>query len=306
MQLTSTCASLLAVEFFSGIGAFAQAANKTPVNVIAAFDQSEMANSIYEYNFGLKPNNRNLDTITAEEIPQADIWWISPPCTPYSVRGNRRDINDPRAKSLLNLIRILPMWKPRLVFLENVHGFINSQVHQLLISVLKSCSYHVQEYQLCPTQFGIPMRRPRHYIVASKNAISRVAIPPMVHRSMLITEFLDLENPVDLLVDNGDVQRYGNGFDVIDPSNSAGIAICFTRSYWKCLKASGSFLALPDGRIRRFAPKEILRLLGFSSRFSFPANIDIPTQLRLLGNSVDVRAIELLLESFKIKISKTR
>lgn len=300
MQLTSIDQNLLAIEFFSGIGAFAQAVDKISISIIAAFDQNEAANSVYEYNFGLKPVNRNLDTITVDEIPQADLWWMSPPCTPYSVRGNRKDINDPRAKSLLNLISILPMRQPNLVLLENVQGFVNSQVHQLLMSALRSCAYHIQEYQFCPTQFGIPMRRPRHYIVANKNVTVRSIIPHMVHQP--IAEFLDPESSIDLAVVNREMQRYGNGLDIIDPTNSTSIAICFTRGYWKCLKASGSFLALPDGSIRRFAPREILRLLGFSSRFNFPANIDTKVQLRLLGNSVDVRAIELLLESLQLPL----
>src|SRR3990167_940922 len=95
---------LSAIEFFSGIGAFAEATSNSDIAVIQAFDQSAVANQVYEHNFERKPRSRNLDSIAASEIPKADLWWMSPPCTPFSVRGRRKDDKDPRAKSLLNLI----------------------------------------------------------------------------------------------------------------------------------------------------------------------------------------------------------
>ena len=37
----------------------------------------------------------------AEELAAfgADLWWLSPPCQPYSVRGRGRDLDDPRART---------------------------------------------------------------------------------------------------------------------------------------------------------------------------------------------------------------
>ncbi len=126
-----------ALELFSGIGAFAEAAKKNNVNVIAAFDQDPRANETYALNHGLKPNSRNLDTITSKELPAADLWWMSPPCQPYSVRGNQKGLNDPRSRSFSNLMGILKDHRPRVFMLENVSGFLNSDGHQMAMKNLQ-------------------------------------------------------------------------------------------------------------------------------------------------------------------------
>jgi hypothetical protein len=98
-----------------------------------------------------------------------------------------------------------------------------------------------------------------------------------------------------LLVPEDVVARYGQSYDIVDPAAPDAEAICFTSGYYRCQKASGSFICLADGRLRRFSPREILNLLGFGYTFNFPGHIPLPAQWRLAGNSVDVRAIRYLL-----------
>src|SRR5947209_2356484 len=111
---------LSALEFFSGIGAFSHACTSRGISVVRAFDQNEYANRVFAVNYGQRPHSRNLDTITASDISDTDIWWMSPPCKPYSVRGKRLDDADSRAQSLKNLIDILPSCCPKVLLLENV------------------------------------------------------------------------------------------------------------------------------------------------------------------------------------------
>jgi tRNA (cytosine38-C5)-methyltransferase len=49
-------------------------------------------------------------------------------------------------------------------------------------------------------------------------------------------------------------------------------------------------------RLRYFTPVELLKLFGFPPDFQFPSNISIKKQYELIGNSVNVRVIELLLK----------
>jgi len=159
--------SFKAIEFFSGIGAFAQAALSNQVDVIAAFDQSQFANQAYEKNYGLKPNSRNLDSIPLRLIPQADLWWLSPPCTPYSRRGRQRDVEDARAKSFLHLIECLKVLTPDVVLIENVDAFLNSKMHHILAEAFLQSGYQTSTLRLNPQMFGIPMQRPRIFLVAT-------------------------------------------------------------------------------------------------------------------------------------------
>ncbi len=266
------------------------------MRVVAAFDQSQAANAVYEHNWGLKPRSRNLDNIDPGEIPPADIWWLSPPCKPFTVRGNRKDSKDRRATSFLHLISLVPSCTPDYIFVENVLGFQGSGVHYCLTQTLLRTGYYVGELVLCPTAFGIPMRRPRCFIAAGRRPFDRQAPDPPAGPARSLREFLDETGyPAELVLPPETLTRYGAGFHILDPKAADARAICFTSGYWRCHRASGSLLALTDGSVRRFSPEEIVRLLGFSDGFSFPAELDLATRLRLAGNSVDVRSIGHLL-----------
>jgi DNA (cytosine-5)-methyltransferase 1/tRNA (cytosine38-C5)-methyltransferase len=285
-----------AVEFFSGMGSFAEACRESPVRIVAAFDQSALANVVYRHNFGLAPIDSNLDSIQAKEIPEAEIWWMSPPCTPYSVRGKRADIQDTRARSFLRLMQILPEKRPPLIFLENVRGFAESQVRQLFLDVLTDLKYSIVEKQLCATNFGIPMRRPRHFVVAVKGIdLPLFDSQPDLAEKRSIADFLDHFVDEALIMPTAEFKKYEACLNVIDPDLATAECICFTKGYYRCRLASGSLIKLTGDRVRRFSSREMLRLFGFSQEYCFPSAISEEEATRLLGNAVDVRAIRFLL-----------
>lgn len=289
-------ARLTAVEFFSGIGAFSYAAKSHNIDVIAAFDQYALANDTFEHNFALRPNAKNLESINIDQIPPADIWWLSPPCTPFSVRGKQKGLRDPRSRSFLNLIEYLPTLHPQFVMVENVAAFAESDAFEKLLSIVRECGYSTAAVQLCSTQFGVPMRRPRHFFVAARQGSNDWSIPlPATSTKLPLTDFL-LKGGDELLLKADVVTKYGDGFDIVTLSGEDDL-ICFTKNYARCMKASGSLLRLHDGRLRRFSPEEILQLMGFGIDFAFPEHIQLETRWRLVGNSVDVRAIDHLLKA---------
>ena len=170
--------TLRALEFYSGIGAFAQAARVLDIDVVAAFDQSQHANVTYQANYQQQPCDRNLDSIRSSFIPPGDLWWMSPPCTPFSRRGKQKDQTDSRARSFLHLIDLMAEKSPHYILVENVQGFLGSAVHTLLIEKLTASGYGTAQFSLCPTMFGVPMLRPRVFIVASKDGSIRMPAAP--------------------------------------------------------------------------------------------------------------------------------
>lgn len=318
-----------AVEFFSGIGAFAAAARQfsasaaaadqgalqtvqtaqavqaaQTVDVVAAFDQSEAANRVYKLNFGHQPRARNLDSIPANEIPQADMWWLSPPCTPYSVRGKQKDADDPRARSFLHLISLIGAHRPTYLAVENVLGFKDSKVHSILYAELARQGYTVHAFDLCSTQLGTPMRRPRHFVLASRAPMPPpLPVPPPVPRdngSLPLRSYLidgSCERP-ELRPSDETVQRYGESYDIVDPLDDGAVAICFTSGYGKSQKVSGSLIKIPhsNNQLRRFSPHEILHLLGFPAGYHLPEDLPLESAWRLVGNSVDVRCVQFCLQ----------
>ena len=291
---------LAALELFCGIGGFAAAVAGTNVRVVAALDQSPVALSVYRLNFpGHVVRQVDLARIDATELEAfgAEFWWLSPPCQPYSVRGRRLDLADPRARSLARILEVFPKIPPdRLplgLALENVPGFARSQARQLLVRLLTERGYAVRERQLCPTELGVPSRRPRYYLVASRNTL---ALSPTIDRPRRqpLRDFLDPslagQLPGELAVPEEVVTRFGEGMRILEPLDRNAYTTCFTAGYGKSLMHAGSYLRSETG-IRRFAPQELAALLHLPSHFRFPEELSLRKRWHLLGNSLSVIAV---------------
>ena len=115
MAIRRASMRLAALELFCGIGGFAAAVSGTNVRIVGALDQSPTALAVYRLNFPEHDVRQvDLENISAAELVgfDADLWWLSPPCQPYSVRGRGRDLDDPRSRSLLAILKAVSQFQP--------------------------------------------------------------------------------------------------------------------------------------------------------------------------------------------------
>ena len=306
--LSSDAMTIRALELFCGIGGFAAAIAGWDMQVVGALDQDAAALSVYRRNFPEHPVRAvDLERVGAWELttPGADLWWLSPPCQPYCERGARRDLNDPRARSFVHLMDILariPEEKlPCHLALENVAGFIGSQAHGRILDLLGCRGYHLRERQFCPTELGIPSRRPRYYLAASLSPLNPLVTSTGCHPLRPLAGYLEPAfcgtPPEELRVPAGVLERFGNGFRILDPADPAACTTCFTSGYGRSLMHAGSYLSCGDG-VRRFSPEEIARLLYFPPGFSFPDGMPLRKKWHLVGNSLSVIAVREVLKTF--------
>jgi site-specific DNA-cytosine methylase len=289
--------TLRALELYCGIGGCAAALAPAGAEVVRALDINHQALEVYRTNFPHPAEARTLESLGSEELAgwAAELWWLSPPCQPYTRRGLQRDAEDPRAASLLALLPRIAEVRPPFLGLENVPGFEGSQCHRRLRETLDGAGYTVREVLLCPTALGIPMRRRRFYLVASREGL-RDPRPPDGRRQPLAA-YLDpaadrdptLQVPPDVLA------RYTGALDLVDPERPGAVTACFTSAYGRSPVRSGSYLQ-HDGTVRRFSPGEILRLLGFPADFHFPETLPLKNRWRLAGNSLAVDAVRYVME----------
>ena len=298
--------TIRALELFCGIGGFAAAAAGTKLRVAGAIDQSPAALEVYRLNFpGHDAWQLNLENVTADELAVfgADFWWLSPPCQPYTVRGAGRDIEDPRALSFRRILDVMARMKennlPSHLALENVEGFTRSETRKRLVDLLSRREYEIQECMLCPTELGVPMRRPRYYLMASRLRLD----PPVVVDAQLrpLGDYLDEGNengiPEELHIAGDVLARFGKGFRIVDPKDPQAYTTCFTSGYGRSLMHAGSYLQCAGG-VRRFAPEEIARLLHFPDGFRFPGRMTLRKKWHLVGNSLSVTAVRKVIEAF--------
>ncbi len=297
--------TIRALELFCGIGGFAAAAAGTAIRVAGAIDQSPAALDVYRMNFpGHDAWQLNLENVTPEELQVfgAGFWWLSPPCQPYTVRGAGRDAGDPRALSFRRVLDVMARMSeeslPTHLALENVEGFIRSEMRRRLVDFLSGRGYRVQECLLCPTELGVPMRRPRYYLMASRGRLE----PPTLVVGMPLKplgDYLDASNgiPDELLVAGDVVERFGKGFRILDPRDPQAYTTCFTSGYGRSHMHAGSYLRCAGG-VRRFSPEEIARLLHFPEGFRFPDRMTLRKKWHLVGNSLSVAVVQKVLETF--------
>lgn len=282
------CAALpRALELFSGIGGWTAAAAGL-AEVVAAWDLSDAANATYARNWAHEPHQRNLAGATAAELLRHGEagWLMSPPCQPYSRKGEQRDIDDPRAVPLLRLIRILHEVLPPFLLLENVPPFGESRARERLVRKLTSLEYHCAELELCPTELGIPNLRRRYYLVARRTPLPDA--PPLPRAGQPLAGYLDPAPDPELAVDRDVIRRRGRGMDFVTPDSPR--TACFGSSYGRAVKRAGSYLS-DAGVVRRFSPEEMLRLLHFPEGFTFPADLPLRARYKLAGNSVNVAVL---------------
>lgn len=268
---------------------------------------------------------------------RADMLLLSPPCQPYTRMGRQRDEDDPRAAALLRICSILADTQrlPSRILLENVKGFERSESCRRVRTTLLQRGYHIRQFILSPLQFGIPNERVRYYLVASLQplrdslephavycaipgswdgertmypmglpvpagwtALQEDSVPPAAICVTPIAAFLDENVSESYRVPCKTLeQQYASCLDIVDPSSTR--SACFTKSYGRYLKGTGSVLR-DGGHVRYFSPTEIARLLGFPDSFTFPHHLSFRQKAALLGNSLHVDVVAALLRHLQV------
>ncbi len=284
------------LELFCGIGGCAQALAGSAAQVVGALDINHRALEVYRHNFSHKTSTRALQAIPATDLRsfRADLWWLSPPCQPFTRRGERRDDDDRRSQALLHLIDLLPETRPRYLALENVPAFEGSRTHGRLLEALARAGYRFREEILCPSDLGVPNRRRRYYLLAGLGPILEPERRPGPRNDL--ARYLVSNPETDLYLDPETVRRYRGALHCVDPAADGAVTTCFTSAYGRSPVRSGSYLRTSQG-LRRFSPREILRLLGFPPSFRLPRGMPRELAWRLVGNSLSLLPVRHVLTS---------
>ena len=248
-----------AIEFFSGIGGMHFALNGltgVQADVVGAFDFSTTANEVYAHNFpGQMPSQKPIQSLTPKFLNSlgANMWLMSPPCQPYTRQNEteKRDIFDKRSNALLHLCNILSEidTPPTYFLLENVVNFERSESCRVLKEALKKRDYRFHIHVLSPEHFSTPNTRPRVFLVAtldrSLNLESSSFLPNPCSIKQIRSFLLPIVDTQSLLIPEGTLASAGSwSLDIVSPSSTR--SACFTHSYGRYMKGTGSVLLLSE------------------------------------------------------------
>lgn len=183
-------AKLKAISLFSGVGGldfgFESAGFKTAV----ALDLDRVACATLRANRDFPVIEGDIADISSKRILKAaglrvgeiDVLFGGPPCQPFSksgywVTGDARRLNDPRAHTLGQFLRVVRDTLPKVFLIENVLGlaysgksegleFIRRRVQR--INAETSARYALSVQALKAADFGVPQLRERVVIVACR------------------------------------------------------------------------------------------------------------------------------------------
>lgn len=188
-----------AIDLFSGIGGIRIGftnAFKENIEFVFSSEIDKYAQQTYQANFDETPHG-DITKIDEKKIPSHDILLAGFPCQAFSIAGKRLGFEDTRGTLFFEVARIIKYHKPKIVFLENVKGFVNhdkGNTFKVVKESLEELGYKVYSKVLNAKDFGIPQNRERIYIVAFLNDI-RFEFPKPFNSNISIKS--KLENDVN-------------------------------------------------------------------------------------------------------------
>lgn len=285
------------VGLLGGFDFLGETYERNPMEIVYANDIEESACRIFEENFGVVPDRRDIRTVPASEIPEIDVLTGGFPCQSFSIvaqNPKRLGYKDERGMLFFEMCRILREKQPKCFIAENVKGLLSAnkgEAFPLIISEFEKSGYQVTHKLINAAAFGVPQKRERVIIVGIRNDLGfKYEFPEDV---LMEDDYAVLGDVVENQVDEKyffsekavqgmraakrDMNK-GRAQDLNKPCNTVGSHLA------KVSLNSTDPVLLDGGRYRRFTPREVARIQSFPETFKL-VGVE-GAQYRALGNAI--------------------
>lgn len=272
--------------------------NANNMEIVYANDIDNNACNIFEENFGIKPDNRDIREVKSDEIPEFDILTGGFPCQSFSIvaqNPKRLGIKDERGKLFFEMCRILRNKQPKCFIAENVKGLLTANKRNafpLIMEEFEKSGYDVTYSILNSAEYGVPQKRERVIIVGFREDLGiKFTFPDIELKEEKLYEPLSsvIENTVDEkyffseravagMMRNRESMNKGRAQDVSKPCNTVGAHLAKVS-----LNSTDPVLMIGE-RYRRFTPREVARIQSFPEDFKLVGSET--AQYRALGNAI--------------------
>jgi len=205
-----------------------------------------------------------------------DLVCGGPPCQPFSLAGQKRGANDDR-DGWPYAVRAVWQAEPRAFLFENVPGLLSLAESRPYFEMVKKMftdlGYDVSVHQAVATDYGVPQKRHRVFLVGFRSELGVVFKPPapVVSHAMTVREALaGLAGPhwcdghyMAAERDPNKKRRCKQVCDTLDPPAHTILA-----GHWRGGPGGARYiLREDDGRLRRYTSREVARLQGFGDDY---------------------------------------
>lgn len=164
------------VDLFCGVGGLTRGLIDAGLEVKAGYDIDHTCKFAYEENNNTKFFDRNIREVSGNDFSQ-DYWNDSQfkvlvgcaPCQPFSSHSfKNKQVHKSEKWNLLNeFLRIVNETQPDIISMENVPNLRNQEIFIEFVNEL-SRSYNVSSSVVFCPDYGVPQRRKRLVLLASK------------------------------------------------------------------------------------------------------------------------------------------
>ncbi|MBU1680608.1 MAG: DNA cytosine methyltransferase [Bacteroidetes bacterium] len=169
--------NISAIDLFCGIGGLSFGLKKAGIKVKAGIDQDNSCSHTYTVNNEADFIGEDISRIEGNKL--ANKYWNEEetkvlvgcaPCQPFSSHANKvkNKENDSKWNLLNEFSRLIQETDPHIVSMENVPNLSNKQIFKNFHAHLRSLGYFVSYQNVYCPDFGIPQKRRRLVLIASK------------------------------------------------------------------------------------------------------------------------------------------
>ena len=303
------------IDLFAGIGGIRRGFEKVfkdDSSFVFSSEIDKYAQITYELNYGEKPFG-DITQINEQEIEKHDIILAGFPCQAFSIAGLRKGFEDTRGTLFFDVARIAQYHKPKVIFLENVKGFVNhdkGNTFKVVKETLENIGYSVFYKVLNAKDFGVPQNRERIYIVAFLKGNIEFSFPEPITKHLklgdILEEVVDSKYTISDKLWAGHKRRKeehkqkGKGFVYCLFNHESKYTSTISARYYK----DGSEILIEQKNMnpRKLTPREAARLQGYDDNFKIAVS---DTQAyKQFGNSVAVPVIEAIAKEIKKTLEK--
>lgn len=266
----------------------------------------------YFANYNIKERNwfDDIRFIDGKQFKgKVDLFVGGSPCQSFSNMGKRGGLEDTRGTLFYDYARLVKEMEPKVFIYENVPGMLNhdgGKTWETIKKVFSSLGYKINYKLLNSSDFGIPQKRIRLYVVGFKDKTVNFEFPKEKKLTKTMFDFLEeVVEPKYYLRQKGfkfvttnisrarvnediirtqkaNQQFNWNGNFVFENVPGKHTDAILQRAYVGTFKGE-------KGIARQLTPRECLRLMGFSDSFK----IVVPNvhAYRQSGNSIVVNVL---------------
>lgn len=289
-----------------------------PPRRVNAVKKSYLAN----YDMDEEHYYHNVRFLEGEEYKgNVDLFIGGSPCQSFTLLGYQKGLEEARGTLFYEFARLVKEIEPKAFIYENVQGLLKhdkGRTWEVVQRVFDSLGYKLHTQVLDAVDYGIPQKRRRVFVVGFKEGGDDFRFTKEKELKFTMQSFL-LENAAEghVQAKNKKIEvtpggqtvpeKYflserilpgimceGTGGFSMKPEIDLKIARPLMSTMHKMHRAGEDNYVTTNGRIRRLAPRECLRLMGFTDDFKI-AVADTP-MYKQAGNSVVVDVMMGLIE----------